>query len=509
MDVWGAAFVGSDYVNGTRTSMANNTTYTMCTKSKTISRTHSTQTITCKGEVDAYAGTSKASTTVTVPALDSYKVNFNANGGSGAPSAQTKWYGETLKLSTTKPTRSNYTFLGWATSSSATSATYAAGANYTSNSGTTLYAVWKLNYIAPKVNSLSCYRVSDAQGTADDEGTYCYIRCGWAVDTTVSSGNKGQTLAIKYKLASSSSWTSAKSVTLSTASGTTETAIYNTSNALVSFDTTKSYNVQVTLTDTSGQSGNTASRTATLSQAFFTIDFKSGGHGIGLGHAADWDNNVRLGMALCIDNMDANVLDQEIPASGDPTGDTWGNGYHLKDAGNVDLGYFQGVHYANGRRGVRVCGTRTISGTTKNNNIYLLQDSSNNNIVVIDAAAWLEALGGYVAKTALPLNSAAKAYSSGTTPQYEKRAGIVCVWGAVSPKSEVAAGGSLTIGTLPNGCRPTSDVNVLCQGSGNNVWDLSISSGGVMTAGRYRTGSTNNAISTTAWLIFSATFMAQ
>ena len=87
---------------------------------------------------------------VTVPAWTSYVVSYNANGGTGAPGNQTKWKGQTLKLSTTKPTRTGYTFLGWSTSSSASSATYAAGANYTTDAATpttilTLYAVWKAN----------------------------------------------------------------------------------------------------------------------------------------------------------------------------------------------------------------------------------------------------------------------------------------------------------------------------------------------------------------------------
>lgn len=82
---------------------------------------------------------------VSLSAKTSYTVSYNANGGSGAPSSQTKWHGETLTLSSTKPTRTGYTFQGWGTSASDTTADYAAGGSYTANSGTTLYAVWKAN----------------------------------------------------------------------------------------------------------------------------------------------------------------------------------------------------------------------------------------------------------------------------------------------------------------------------------------------------------------------------
>ncbi|MCM1391419.1 MAG: InlB B-repeat-containing protein, partial [Ruminococcus sp.] len=68
---------------------------------------------------------------------NTYTIKYDANGGSGAPSSQTKTHGVNLILSTTKPTRTGYTFLGWSTSSSTTSATYSAGGSYTSNSSAT------------------------------------------------------------------------------------------------------------------------------------------------------------------------------------------------------------------------------------------------------------------------------------------------------------------------------------------------------------------------------------
>ena len=72
-----------------------------------------------------------------------YTVSYNANGGTGTPSSQTKTHGVNLTLSSSKPTRNGYTFLGWATSSTATNATYQPGGNFTTNANTTLYAVWK------------------------------------------------------------------------------------------------------------------------------------------------------------------------------------------------------------------------------------------------------------------------------------------------------------------------------------------------------------------------------
>lgn len=75
--------------------------------------------------------------------LKTYAVTYNANGGTGAPGSQTKTHGVTLTLSSTVPTRANYIFQGWATSSTGAVA-YQPGGSYTANAAVTLYAIWKV-----------------------------------------------------------------------------------------------------------------------------------------------------------------------------------------------------------------------------------------------------------------------------------------------------------------------------------------------------------------------------
>lgn len=97
-------------------------------------------------DIDRVGATMSVTTTYTIPALASYTVSYNANGGSGAPSSQTKYYGKTLTLSSTKPTRSGYTFKGWALSKAdADDGTwyYQAGGSCGKNENLTLYAVWE------------------------------------------------------------------------------------------------------------------------------------------------------------------------------------------------------------------------------------------------------------------------------------------------------------------------------------------------------------------------------
>ena len=87
---------------------------------------------------------------------------FDANGGSNAPSSQ-QYSGDTtndyisITIPSVQPTRTNYTFLGWAASAIATSAQYMAGETYNTwwastdiNYSQTLYAVWQENAIEPE-----------------------------------------------------------------------------------------------------------------------------------------------------------------------------------------------------------------------------------------------------------------------------------------------------------------------------------------------------------------------
>lgn len=96
----------------------------------------------------SYAGTVSSDGAVSEK-VPTYKISYDANGGTGAPPTQTKTYDQTLSLSSALPTRTGYDFLGWSESKSAGTATYKAGDGYINNSNATLYAVWKEQ---PKAN---------------------------------------------------------------------------------------------------------------------------------------------------------------------------------------------------------------------------------------------------------------------------------------------------------------------------------------------------------------------
>lgn len=72
-----------------------------------------------------------------------YSITYDANGGSGAPPAQKKTESIDLKLSSVKPTRTGYDFMGWGTSRDAGTVAYTPGSTYKANASVQLFAIWR------------------------------------------------------------------------------------------------------------------------------------------------------------------------------------------------------------------------------------------------------------------------------------------------------------------------------------------------------------------------------
>lgn len=227
------------------------------------------------GSVAYAAGASySANASVTLYAIwkaNTYKVTYNANGGSGAPAAQTKTYGKALTLSSTKPTRTNYTFKGWGTSASATTVAYSAGATYSANAAITMYAIWELAYTKPRI-VMGAVRRCTSDGTASDTGTYASVQFNWGCDKTVSS------VKIEWKLSSSSSWTNSATVSASGTNGTVKQVI-----GAGALSTDKTYDIRVTVTDSGGSSNDKA----TIRGTRFPFDALPNNEGVAFGKPAE------------------------------------------------------------------------------------------------------------------------------------------------------------------------------------------------------------------------------
>ena len=232
-----------------------------------------------------------------------YTVSYNANGGSGAPSSQTKTYGVNLTLSSTIPTRAGYAFKGWATSSTGAVA-YQAGGTYSANSAVTLYAVWELlgNVRMESYSAIRC----DESGNAYDEGTWGKFTCTYILSG--QGANEGSVTG-RYRASDVSTWTNIANISQSDphikAEGVASLSV-NASCLISNLSQDKSYLIELTVTDSYG---NIAIATDYISQAYFTMDFLAGGKGIGIGTTASCDESEHPnGLLTCGMDMSLETL---------------------------------------------------------------------------------------------------------------------------------------------------------------------------------------------------------
>lgn len=244
------------------------------------------------GSGTAYAAgaqykTEAAATLYAIWKANTYAVTFNANGGSGAPAAQTQTHGVALTLSSTRPTRVGYTFLGWNTAADGSGKSYAAGGTYGDNAAVTLYAQWRAD--APTLVVPEAYR-SDALGAADDEGAYATVTARWTQADETLGGAVTITATVRSRGADPSPDDPTTSVTQTGTSGSASVTVG--AGTLTQDD---AYTITVTATNALG----TTTVVADVGTAWYPIDVKAGGHGIAIGGVAHDD-----GLAV---NMDERV----------------------------------------------------------------------------------------------------------------------------------------------------------------------------------------------------------
>lgn len=280
----------SNTVNtGFNTSTGSWSTKDITSASQRFEKGHTAYNVTLSGSVKNQSGymngTSSASQTITIPALASHTVSFNANGGTGAPGSQTKWYGTILTLSSTKPTRTNYEFLGWSTSSTGI-VDYQAGGQYGADADVTLYAVWKLLYVPPKfTNGLAIRTNSMTSTTPDYSGGYCYASFAYKVDTTIYPSNVAKSIVCRYyQNGSTTGVVVTPTGDLNKASGTINVHFAASINSV--------YYIECTLTDTKDETA-TIARSITI--GVLPMEVANRGKSVGILSAAPKTAGLQLG----------------------------------------------------------------------------------------------------------------------------------------------------------------------------------------------------------------------
>ncbi len=182
--------------------------------------------VTVKATAADGSGVSKTKTiTVEVPEYW-YYINYDANGGSGGPDRTGDTATDTsstlsIQVSSEKPTRSGYTFLGWSKSSTATSPTYYGGEWIdVTYDDVQLYAIWKQN--TQNFYAYLNYNANGGSGAPGNQSAYInavsasgsktftipstvptrsgYEFQGWSTNSnaTTASYDAGDTISVAY-----------------------------------------------------------------------------------------------------------------------------------------------------------------------------------------------------------------------------------------------------------------------------------------------------------------------
>lgn len=163
---------------------------------------------------------------------------------------------------------------------------YEAGANYTNNAAITLYAVWELAYVPPRITDVHIDRCN-SNGTLADDGSYVKIEFKWASDYPF----KGY--AISYRINSTNNWFTVPTEIYTPEplySGSISRVFEDASGHLVSFDIESEYDIGITVADTNGYS----KITRRLPPMSFIIDILKGGKGIAFGRPATLENTFEV-----------------------------------------------------------------------------------------------------------------------------------------------------------------------------------------------------------------------
>ncbi len=272
-------------------TLANYTAKT-CTYARGTSAYNVTITYRVWNTTTYWKGDKSSTVTIVIPALPSKTISYNANGGSGTVSAQTKFLGVNLKLATGGFTRTNHTLLGWNTSATNTSTSaYGLGASYTTDPSTNmvLYANWRQNYVAPRITGLKAYRVELSTGnTFYPPGAYVYV------EFTYSAGTLGGT-ALTPTSATITLGSTTRTKTLSSNTGTVALGTSSLQNIPLSISSAATITVKVT--DSTGST----TATTTIPKAQFPIALVADGTAMGIMHIAERNKALVLTDGTYID----------------------------------------------------------------------------------------------------------------------------------------------------------------------------------------------------------------
>lgn len=412
---------------------------------------------------------------LTVYAIWNRTVTYNANGGSGAPSAQTDIATNAISIPSTAPTYTGYAFDSWNTAANGSGTSYQKNGSYpASNPSVTLYAQWIPQIKAATIGTVKVIRVDSGSSTTEsDEGEYAYV----TVPYTVTGPAAG---SITMTVTATASVGDAPTVTLEPPSQDTKAADTDKSGTFhfraSGCATDIQYSFTITVTATNTTTGVTQSKVATkiavLPTAFFTMDFlgdsllynqsedtsvdsskvyftrtgsgtdadpyvyaevesPSGnpstipyyeangprpGHGVGIGMAS-MREALDVGIETFFNNVKAKFKSGNIDVLGqNPTSSITGSSYiqYLDANGNV-FASFPPVRSTTGRNSIGIYAYNYVNGENQSNVLRIGKESDGTNYYsVTDPEAFRNAINAVECPTQSAMNAKVTAFNTGT-----------------------------------------------------------------------------------------------
>lgn len=204
-----------------------------------------------------------------IPAMKSYAITYNANGGDGAPETGSKWDGESTTLSSVVPIMASYSFIEWNTSANGDGNSYSSGQTYTTDAALDLYAIWSKIIVASFVSLKRGTGTDDDTFTEDAISGTC-IQVKYTVHGGTSSADRGGKVHLVETCSSVSSsgtnpGTTTASVTHSTTFASKDEA--DTPQTVTVYLTTAGLHSQIITLNVTDSTRNTVSISASVASA--------------------------------------------------------------------------------------------------------------------------------------------------------------------------------------------------------------------------------------------------
>lgn len=468
-----------------------------------------------------------------------YDVTYNANEGTGAPSAQIKYHDISLALRNETPVRDRWLFRGWATSEANAEARknsgvaeYLPGDTYTGNTPLTLWAIWHAVY----TYTFATKRVEAEKSTrVATDGNWIMIEL--SISSPDASGNGITSILFKDRDISESA---TQSISWYVKEGSREQQFNDPlvfpyipeSNNIVLYGWYQRDNEEERLerhtfsiqVDDAIKEGE--EKIIVLPPVYKIIDVKPPGDGIAFGKTAT-KTGMDIAMPvyiedkpLTISNATINQINTIIDLKEADNGITAAKYYaHVyRDKNNKEQGRFGFGTYPDGRtRTEMTVRNYDADGNQVANKGFAINMDKTGNVTysVTQPTSFLDTIsaGKTEQEVSLLNDSGFKLYYESRPIQVRKFGPVVNLQGAIMPTVATTFDSNNVkhVMTLPTGYAPSFRIDTLCQGSGNAIWLLSIEDGtGKISVSRYRqmnAGTGYTATSTWEWFIFNVTWI--